>query len=268
MGSVASSVTITANNVPVQCKGGLYYFMTLKLASFHLGDIERQLVSQISRAPNFFHNANVVLDLQQLNKLPQGEAGAPQELNLAGLLECLRALNFFPVGLLHGNAAQIACAKQLGLAPLVTNSSRAEALQEAGKQLQKKTSDPSKQLELKQRVLQQQLQGNRLLSEPVRSGQQIYVENGDLIACKTVSNGAELLADGNIHVYGVLRGRAIAGMNGNQQARIFCNSLEAELVSIAGVFQLSEDFNTFWKQAVEISLQPVGQEMRLHFRLL
>ena len=75
----------------------------------------------------------------------------------------------------------------------------------------------------------------------IRSGQQVIAKNGDLILLSSVSAGAELLAKGNIHVYGTLRGRAIAGLEGNTTARIFCQKLEAELISIAGRYKIFEN---------------------------
>jgi septum site-determining protein MinC len=80
----------------------------------------------------------------------------------------------------------------------------------------------------------------RLVTEPVRSGTQVYARGGDLIVTAPVSPGAELVADGNIHVYGALRGRALAGASGDASARIFCSRLEAELISIAGRYLVSE----------------------------
>nr|MDQ2693913.1 septum site-determining protein MinC [Pseudomonadota bacterium] len=84
---------------------------------------------------------------------------------------------------------------------------------------------------------------NKLISQPVRSGQQMYAPDGDLILLGTVNAGAEVLADGNIHIYGHLRGRALAGARGNREARIFCQSLEAELVSIAGRYRVFEEMD-------------------------
>lgn len=84
----------------------------------------------------------------------------------------------------------------------------------------------------------------RLITDPVRSGQQVYAENSDLIVLAPVSSGAELIADGCIHIYGALRGRAIAGATGNPQARIFCKKLEADLVAIAGVYMVADQMPT------------------------
>jgi len=80
----------------------------------------------------------------------------------------------------------------------------------------------------------------KVIASPIRSGQQVYARDADLIILSAVSNGAEVLADGHIHVYGPLRGRALAGIKGNKKARIFCQSMEAELVSIAGCYQVNE----------------------------
>ena len=91
---------------------------------------------------------------------------------------------------------------------------------------------------------------SRMILRPVRSGQQIYVPEGDLIVVAPVGAGSELLADGCIHVYGPLRGRALAGVNGDDTARIFCQSLEAELVAIAGHYQINEDLAPEWKKKV------------------
>jgi septum site-determining protein MinC len=79
-----------------------------------------------------------------------------------------------------------------------------------------------------------------LVTEPVRSGQQIFAERGDLVVVTSVSPGAELIAHGNIHVYGALRGRALAGVHGDNAARIFCETLDAELIAIAGLYKLSD----------------------------
>ena len=98
---------------------------------------------------------------------------------------------------------------------------------------------------------------NKVITTPVRSGQQIYAQGGDLIVISSVGNGAELLADGNIHIYGPMRGRALAGILGDESTHIFCHSLEAELISIAGQYQVSEVLrNTpYWKQGTHISLK-------------
>jgi septum site-determining protein MinC len=81
---------------------------------------------------------------------------------------------------------------------------------------------------------------SRLITQPVRSGTQVYARDADLVVTAPVSAGAEIMADGNIHVYAALRGRALAGAGGDAEARIFCSRLEAELVSIAGHYLVSD----------------------------
>jgi septum site-determining protein MinC len=91
------------------------------------------------------------------------------------------------------------------------------------------------------------------ITQPVRSGQQIYAKQTDLIIMSNVSEGAEVLADGHIHVYGALRGRALAGAQGDESARIFSRSMEAELLSIAGNFILNEEIRArIWKESAQV----------------
>lgn len=96
----------------------------------------------------------------------------------------------------------------------------------------------------------------RIVTQPVRGGQQIYAE-GDLVVLAPVSAGAEVLADGNIHIYAPLRGRALAGVQGNVDARVFCQALEAELVSVAGRYRVAEDLRktAHWGKAVQVLLE-------------
>ncbi|MEZ8099504.1 septum site-determining protein MinC [Vibrio bivalvicida] len=95
----------------------------------------------------------------------------------------------------------------------------------------------------------------KIIRTPVRSGQQIYAKDSDLVVLNHVSEGAEVIADGSIHIHGTLRGRAIAGASGNTGAVIICNKLNAELMSIAGHYWLTEQFaDEFWQQKVMFSL--------------
>ncbi|WP_070967338.1 septum site-determining protein MinC [Vibrio sonorensis] len=96
----------------------------------------------------------------------------------------------------------------------------------------------------------------KVVKTPVRSGQQIYAKDADLVILSHVSEGAEVIADGSIHIHGTLRGRAIAGANGNTGAVILCNKLQAELMSISGHYWLTEQFDQqCWQQKVMLSYQ-------------
>ena len=97
---------------------------------------------------------------------------------------------------------------------------------------------------------------NKLVPVPVRSGQLIYAERGDLIVVGSVASGAELIASGNIHVYGRMRGRAMAGVDGNENARIFCQNLDAELLAIAGLYRTNEHLEEHLRRkAVQVFLR-------------
>ncbi|KYN79889.1 septum formation inhibitor [Vibrio cidicii] len=105
----------------------------------------------------------------------------------------------------------------------------------------------------------------KVVRTPVRSGQQIYAKDTDLVILSHVSAGAEVIADGSIHIYGTLRGRAIAGASGQKEARILCHDLQAELISIAGNYWLSDQIDReFWQQKIMLSLV----DESLHLELL
>lgn len=228
-----------------QLKGGLYPLTALQMLGNDLRSFEQQLKSKISQAPKFFHQAPIVIDLQKLN-----HQDPPPELNFKVLLEILTANDLKPVGVRGGLPEQQIAASEAGL-PI---------LQESGKE----TSKPTQTLNAAKpgveitRSSVKEIHGtnSKVITEQVRSGQQIYVRGGDLIVLAPVSHGSELLADGHIHVYAPLRGRALAGVTGDENAHIFCHSLEAELISIAGQYKISEDIDQdLWRLPVKVSLQ-------------
>lgn len=145
------------------------------------------------------------------------------ETDLPSLLAALRSVGIQPLGVSEGPLAAMARAQ--GLAVLSRDNGKAAATARA---------EPA--------PVPAAAAGRaaRVISEPVRSGQQIYAEDSDLIVLNTVSPGAEVIADGCIHVYGKLSGRAIAGARGDITARVFCRKLEAELIAIAGIYTVSE----------------------------
>ena len=210
----------TASEPPFQLRGTSFTIMVLKIVDpcdtqfFHL------LADKVRQAPGFFRNAPIVIDLDGL--------GPKTEVDFARFSTALRDLGLMVVGLQGGGKRQQAEAAAAGFALLPARATRAEVM------LPPKATD-----ERAPEIPYQR--STRIVTEPVRSGRQIYAQNGDLVITAMVSPGAELLADGSIHVYGALRGRALAGVSGDSAARIFCHCLEAELVSIAGIYQLSED---------------------------
>jgi septum site-determining protein MinC len=196
-------------------QGALFTVMVVRAAMLRDPAFETDLTQQIGRSPRFFQNAPVVLDLRGVENLTEvGE--------FENIKEKLRALTLTLVGIQNAQPAQLEAATQAGLASFAPNA--------AG---QPRPAGPATAPAAAR---------TRLVSEPVRSGTQIYARGCDLVVTAAVSPGAELVADGNIHVYGALRGRALAGASGDAAARIFCTRLEAELVSIAGRYLISEQF--------------------------
>ncbi len=192
-------------------KGRLYTLTVLQLASTDTDVVMAQLVELTSKAPLMFSNTPIILDLNNL-KVDFARFDA--------LITCLKTHNLIPVGVQSSEPKLASYAKEKGFALLHSSSNQ-------DKQYEETAAEPVKT-------------ANKMLTSPVRSGQQAVCKGGDLIVASSVSHGAELLADGNIHVYGALRGRALAGISGDVSARIFCQSLDAELVSIAGHYKLSD----------------------------
>ncbi|MBV8493020.1 MAG: septum site-determining protein MinC [Alphaproteobacteria bacterium] len=202
-------------------QGALFTVMVVRAGMLRDPAFEEELRQQIGRSPRFFLNAPVVLDLKDAEGFTTEEAYLD-----AG--DLLRRHTLSLVGVQNALPEQLAPAAEAGLAsfaPNATQPSRRAAAPVA-------SSGAA--------ITQSARPIARLVTEPVRSGTQIYARGTDLVVTAAVSAGAELVADGNIHVYGALRGRALAGANGDVEARIFCSRLEAELVSIAGRYLVSE----------------------------
>ncbi len=179
--------------------------------------IAHHLAEKIRLAPALFNNTPVVIDLEALVE-------TSVKVDFAGLDKLLRKHGMIPVGIRNGGVILQAAATLAGLPILPESHTLGVA-----KRPDKHKSAPAWR--------------SKIITQPVRSGQQIYASQGDLIVLGAVSAGAEILADGNIHVYGPLRGRALAGVKGDTEARIFCQSLEAELVSIAGRYRVIEQLD-------------------------
>jgi septum site-determining protein MinC len=173
---------------------------------------------------------------QFARQMPQAVKGmavvidSEAETDLPALLEILRGLGIQPLGVSDGPLT--AAARGLGLPVLSKDSAKAAPPPPPA------PAEPARQAPAP--AAAEPRRSARVIAEPVRSGQQIYAEHGDLIVLNTVSPGAEVLADGCVHVYGKLAGRAIAGARGDESARIFCRKMEAELVAIAGIYAVAE----------------------------
>jgi septum site-determining protein MinC len=229
----------------VQFRGGLYPMMLLRVGNPRDQGFFSGVMERIAQAPDFFRYAPVVLDLQDLRDAPP--------FNMAELVRRLRQHQLVPIGVTNGTDEQNRTAVNAGLSVLPEGREAPQArplpltaARPAETAVQPALAPAHDQPEVAagedaRSVGERAGAGSLLVVQAVRSGRQIYAEGSDLIVLGPVSPGAELLADHHIHVYGTLRGRAHAGVKGDTLARIFCQCLDAELVSIAGNWLVRED---------------------------
>lgn len=159
-------------------------------------------------------------------------------IDLERLLQRLRDAGLQPLGVIDGPLGD--SARRLGLPVLSKESGRTLAQEERPARAAPPPPPPPAAAPV---VVAAAPRPTKVVSDPVRSGQQIYAEGADLVVLNTVSNGAEVIADGCIHIYGTLKGRAIAGAHGDEQARVFCRRFEAELIAIAGIYAVAEQIS-------------------------
>jgi septum site-determining protein MinC len=193
--------------------------------------IHEDLAARLAAAPQLFERTAVCLDLGALEK--EAEVAETR-----ALLDAIRRAGMLPVGLaFDGTEAVAALAQQLDLPVLTQFRAQNKAAKAAVAQ---PATTPASAPAPPAADLQAFPTAAVMHHQPVRSGQRIYARNRDLIVTTVVGAGAEVMADGCVHVYGSLRGRAMAGARGEITARVFCQEFRAELVSIAGVFRVFE----------------------------
>lgn len=223
----------SAEQASFELKATAFTLPTLRLFAGDLAALSQFLEPKIAQAPEFFRNAPVVVDLTHL----------PTEvaLDFPLLVGVLRGLGMLPIGVRGGSTAHRETAQLMDLAILAQGSrgpaGTASAARAAPSQ---STPTPAAPAPL---PVPMPAGAGKIVNRPVRSGQRVYAQGGDLVVLAAVSSGAELMADGHIHIYGALRGRALAGVKGNAEARIFCSDLRAELVSVAGHYRVSESLD-------------------------
>ncbi len=207
-----------------ELKGNLFTLSVLRLLTSDFDALNEQLGAKIAQAPKFFAGAPIVVNLEALEGVT---------VDFSHLQSLLKGLDFNPVGVCSGDDEQHKAAKNAGFS--VLNYSK------DSQQTKPQTQQPAAQAE--------QAEPTLVIESTVRSGQQVYAKGRDLIVLGSVSHGAEVIADGHIHIYGTLRGRAIAGAQGNKDATIFCQKLEAELVSVNGSYWISDSLQgELWGQ--------------------
>lgn len=203
--------------------------------------IEQQLQEKIAQAPEFFKHSPLLIDLQQLNKLEL-------PIDLPAIVNILRNNHFMLIGIRGGDKEQNHIAIELDL-PIHSSHVSQTTVERPQPQVAPKTTPETTKTTEANKV------ENKLINTPIRSGQRVYAK-GDLIVTATVSAGAEIMAEGNIHIYGSLRGRALAGVQGDENSRIFCSDLQAELISIAGNYKISDELDEAVRNhPVQIRLQ-------------
>lgn len=178
----------------------------------------------LRRSPHFFANAPLVIDLEH-------SEGLESEAALRTLLGELRARDLFPFAVQGASGRQREAGLAVGLVSL--NESRTAS----------NDTSPQPEQQAESEEDEERPSPSRVITQPVRSGQRIVADQGDLIVVGSVSSGAELIARGSVHVYGTLRGRVMAGAFGDRTARIFCQNLQAELIAIGGLYRTSDGFD-------------------------
>ncbi len=222
-----------ANLKAFQLKGSVLTITVLELLKADMSAIRSQFLSLVKQTPDLFRGMPLIIELKKIQT-------AETPLDFPVIFELLREHGLVPVGIRGGNPEQQEAIKTFGL-PLLA-ASRGERTSKVDAVAGPDDSSETRKINTK------------LVTQQVRSGQQIYAKGGDLVILNSVSPGAEVLADGNIHIYGSLRGRALAGINGDKQARIFCKQIDAELVSIAGHYWVNED----------LAPMPEGQTIQIY----
>ncbi|HEY0418612.1 MAG TPA: septum site-determining protein MinC [Acetobacteraceae bacterium] len=230
-------------------RAGNFNLLVLRLLDPRPEAVLPALGDQFRRAPGFLRFAPIVVGLADL-------AVAPEEVDFRGLIDGLHALEIVPIGTTGGSPQMRQAATAAGLPPLRAVGGRdpeAEAPAAAAippaeaapppppaPSPAPATAAPAPVPVAAAPAFQGSGRSAMVVTEPVRSGQRIYAEGADLIVTATVNPGGEVIADGNIHIYGALRGRAIAGAQNDAEARIFALNFDPELIAIAGFYAVRE----------------------------
>jgi septum site-determining protein MinC len=230
--------------------------LALLLKTTDISRVSSSLKQQMAESPGFFDQDPVVLDVSALSLEPD------QTLDLETLMAVLREHRLVPLAIKGAQEALLLKAKSLGL----VDASDARIRRSVG--VEGPTAQPPAPVSSVAPPAPPQAPASfraMVIDKPLRSGQQVYAKGRDLIVLAMVNAGAEVIADGHIHVYGALRGKAIAGARGNTQAQIFAQVMEPELISIAGVYRTSENAlpKDVLGQVAQVCLQsgPAGDKL-------
>ncbi|WP_439112397.1 septum site-determining protein MinC [Hydrogenophaga sp.] len=238
------SVALAANApATFEIKSANLPLVALLLKSADLARLSTEFAQRFGDMPDFFDHDALVIDL-----FPLQVAEPDASLDFAALLHLLRQYRLTPLAVRGGNEAQMAQALAAGLTP-APDAAVQRAAPPPGASAAP-VAEPA--------TIPPPAAGALVIDKPLRSGQQVYARGRDLVVMAMVNPGAEVIADGHIHVYAPLRGKAIAGARGNADARIFALSMAPELISIAGIYRTSEVAlpNTVLGKAAQVRLVP------------
>ena len=227
-----------------ELKIGQVGIANLRVRTLDVAQLVTEMRERVQRAPKLFGRAAVILDFGGLSK-------APDVASARALLDGLRAAGVLPVALAYGTREIEELSVELGLPLLAKFRAQYERAEDApvavasvatqGRGVATEVAPARTKAEKTPATTATNGEPGVMHATPVRSGQQVYADNRDLTVLTTVGAGAEVIADGSIHIYGALRGRALAGAQGNTQARIFCREFNAELVAVAGTYKVLEE---------------------------
>jgi septum site-determining protein MinC len=211
----------------------------LTLRSLDPAAIWSELDAKVKAAPQLFTLAPLVIDLGHLDALPTLD-------ELRAVIASVREAGLIAVGIARGDEDIEALAQALDLPlfarlklPVDVAAAKIEAISPPATPQPEAKAAPAPVAAPP--VMTAAARAGMHHTQPVRSGQQVYARGRDLTLTAMVGNGAEVIADGSIHIYGTLRGRALAGAQGDTAARIYCQNFQAELISIAGQYRVFED---------------------------
>ncbi len=244
----------TSAETPVfELKGSVLTVLVLHVKQADPDRLYPQLEKKIGQARSFFSSAPVLLDLSAVDE--EGQAA----LDIKFLADTLRGLGVVPVGVRGGAASQCERVLRAGLGLLpsvkiektVAASPDPQPAEPESTAKERSPESPAAAVSKKSAAV-----ATKVIAHPVRSGQQVFAPEGDLVILSSVNAGAEVLAAGSIHIYGALRGRAMAGINGDVTARIFSLQCNAELVAVAGEYAVNESLDAaLINQSVIVSLK-------------
>jgi septum site-determining protein MinC len=215
-----------------ELKGAVSPLTVLRLRCEDLVKIEIELWDRVEKAPRMLLNAPVVVDVGALDKFG---AGLDFDKLVAGLKRC----QVVPVAIANLPVDLQPVAARAGLATIPLGPTRARRSSEPTPEPPPAAAAPAPLPEPPPAPTPHP--PTTTVRHPVRGGQVVYAQRGDLVVLSSVNPGAQVIADGHIHIYGPLRGRALAGASGNPDARIFCQQLAAELVSVGGEYLMADE---------------------------